>query len=62
MTENTEGTKELCDACRRIPLTHLSLDVDEPIEGWLRFFEERNVQVFDDAIGRASVARYVLGI
>jgi len=29
--------------------------------GWLRFLEERNVQVFDDAIGRLSVARHVLG-
>jgi hypothetical protein len=61
MNGNTEGTKELCDACRRIPLSHLSLDLDEPIQGWLRFLEERNVQVFDDAIGRPSVARYIVG-
>jgi hypothetical protein len=51
----------LCDACRRIPISHLSLDLDEPIEGWLRFFEERNAQVFDDHLGRPSVARWVVG-
>ena len=51
---------ELCDACRRIPISHLALDVSEPLVGWEAFFEERNVQVFDDAIGRPSVARYVL--
>jgi hypothetical protein len=44
----------LCDACRRIPLSHLSLDVSEPLVGWEAFFEARNVQVFDDAIGRPA--------
>jgi hypothetical protein len=58
----TEGPEApVCDACRRIPVSHLSLDVQEPITGWLRFFEERNVQVFDDHLGRPSVARWVLG-
>jgi hypothetical protein len=51
----------LCDACRRIPISHLALDVLEPLGGWASFFEARNVQVFDDAIGRPSVPRYVLG-
>jgi hypothetical protein len=58
----TEGPEApVCDACRRIPVSHLSLDVPEPITGWLRFFEERNVQVFDDHLGRPSVARWVVG-
>jgi hypothetical protein len=63
MRENTMEQHEapLCDACRRIPISHLALDVAEPIVGWEAFFEERNVQVFDDAIGRPSVPRYVLG-
>jgi hypothetical protein len=39
----------------------LSLDVDEPIEGWAAYFAERYIQVFDDSLGRPSVARYVLG-
>jgi hypothetical protein len=50
----------ICDACRRIPLSHLALDIDEPLVGWQAYLEQRNVQVFDDAIGRPSVARYVL--
>jgi hypothetical protein len=50
-----------CDACRRIPLSYLNLDLDEPIEGWLRFFEERYITVMDDSLGRPSVARHVLG-
>jgi hypothetical protein len=59
MDDSTEAP--LCDACRRIPLSHLALDIDEPLVGWQAYFEERHVQVFDDAIGRPSVARYVLG-
>jgi hypothetical protein len=61
--ENTMGQHEapLCDACRRIPISHLALDVSEPLVGWAALFEARDVQVFDDAIGRPSVARYVLG-
>jgi hypothetical protein len=50
----------VCDACRRIPLSYLALDIDEPIEGWMAFFEKRNVAVMDDPVGRPSVARFVL--
>jgi hypothetical protein len=50
----------LCDACRTIPVAHLSMDVPEPIEGWESFFAERNIPVVDDDLGRASVARDVL--
>jgi hypothetical protein len=50
----------LCDACRRIPLSHLSLDIPEPLVGWEAFFEARNVTVLDDAVGRPSVPRHVL--
>jgi hypothetical protein len=61
--ENTMDSTEapICDACRRIPLSYLSLDLDEPITGWLRFLEERYVTVMDDSLGRPSVARHVLG-
>jgi hypothetical protein len=44
-----------------IPISHLALDVPEPLEGRASFLEARNVQVFDDAIGPPSVPRYVLG-
>jgi hypothetical protein len=59
---NTEGSEvAICDACRRIPISHLSLDIAEPLEGWLAFFEKRGVTVMDDAVGRPSIQRYVLG-
>jgi hypothetical protein len=51
----------ICDACRRIPISHLSLDVSEPIVGWEKFFEERYITVMEDSMGRPSVARHVLG-
>jgi hypothetical protein len=56
MDDSTETP--LCDA---IPLSHLALDVSEPLVGWEAFFQARNVQVFDDAIGRPSIAQNVLG-
>jgi hypothetical protein len=61
-TERSErdDSTPVCDACRRVPLSYLSLDLDEPITGWLRFFEERGVMIMDDAVGRPSVARHVL--
>jgi hypothetical protein len=58
----TEGIETpLCDACRRIPLSYLGLDVDEPLSGWVEFFRKRGVEVTDDHLGRPSVPRYVLG-
>jgi hypothetical protein len=59
MEDSTEAP--LCDACRRIPLSHLALDIDEPVAGWQVYFEERYITVMDDAIGRPSVPRHVLG-
>jgi hypothetical protein len=58
MDGNTEAP--LCDAYRQIPLSHLTLDVSEPIVGWTQFFVERGIEVFEDACGRPSVARHVL--
>jgi hypothetical protein len=45
----------------RIPVSHLGLDVDEPMSGWLVFFAERGVEVVEDDLGRPSVLRRVLG-
>jgi hypothetical protein len=59
MDDSTEAP--VCDACRRIALSHLNLDVSEPVVGWSAFFEERYITVMDDSLGRPSVARHVLG-
>jgi hypothetical protein len=61
MEQHDSAKAPLCDACRRIPISHLSLDVSEPITGWQRFLEERYITVMDDSLGRPSVARHVLG-
>jgi hypothetical protein len=42
------------------PLSHLSLDVDEPIDGWMGFFGEENIEIAPDDLGRPSVPRSVL--
>jgi hypothetical protein len=34
----------VCNGCRRVPLSHLVLDVDEPIQGWESFFAERKIR------------------
>jgi hypothetical protein len=57
--EGDEGT--ICDTCRTIPISYLSLDVDEPVGGWLAFFGEKNIEVAPDDLGRLSVPRRVLG-
>jgi hypothetical protein len=61
MEQHDSTEAPLCDACRRIPISHLSLDVSEPVLGWSAFFEERYITVMDDSLGRPSVARHVLG-
>jgi hypothetical protein len=59
MDDSTEAP--ICDTCRRVPLSYLALDVDEPLVGWEAYFEERYITVMDDSIGRRSVSRHVLG-
>ena len=44
-----------------IPLSHLSLDVDMPLIGWLAFFAKRGIEVLEDDLGRSAVRREVLG-
>ena len=36
MNENPQYSEVVCDACRTIPISHLSLDIDKPISGWPR--------------------------
>jgi hypothetical protein len=50
-----------CDACQLVPLTHLSLDLDEPTAGWAAMLAGRQVEVVEDDLGRPSVPRRVLG-
>ena len=63
MIRNTiEGTEEtVCDACARIPLSHLALDLDPPLDGWQEFLRECGIEVTPDDLGRLSVRREVLG-
>jgi hypothetical protein len=44
-----------------IPVTHLSLDLDEPIDGWTPVLLERGVEIAEDDLGRPCVRREVLG-
>jgi hypothetical protein len=50
--EGAEGT---------IPVSHLSLDLPEPISGWARSLAERGVEIVRDDLGRPSIPRRVLG-
>ena len=60
MTNHPEAT--ICDGCRLIPLSHLSLDLSEPVVvGWEQLLAERGVEIVLDDIGRPSVPRHVLG-
>jgi len=63
MNRNTiEGTEEaVCEVCARIPVAHLVLDLEPPLDGWPAFFSERNIEVVEDDLGRPSVGREVLG-
>jgi hypothetical protein len=60
-TATEEAEVRICDACNRVPLSHLSLDIAEPLTGWTMFFRERGIEVTADDVGRASVPRRVLG-
>ena len=62
MNTATEGTEETtCALCKTIPVSHLVLDVPEPLVGWSAFFRERRVEVAPDDVGRPSIPRHVLG-
>jgi hypothetical protein len=58
----SEGTEAFCACsfCKRVPVSHLSLDIPEPITGWAAYFAARNITVLPDAAGRPSVARRVV--
>jgi hypothetical protein len=57
----TEGPEApVCNACRTVPLSYLSLDLDEPVSGWTAFFESKGIEIAEDDLGRASIARHLL--
>jgi hypothetical protein len=59
---NAEQEPEAMEChCGTVPLSHLGLDLDEPMIGWPEFFAERNIEVVEDDLGRPSVPRRVLG-
>ena len=53
--------QNVCDCCRLVPLSYLSLDVSEPLAGWEQALTERGVEKVLDDIGRPSVERGALG-
>jgi hypothetical protein len=63
MNRNTEQEPDatVCDTCRTIPISYLSLDLDEPMSGWQEFFREHGIEILLDDLGRLSVPRRVLG-
>jgi len=52
---------EVCRACATVPIAHLALDLEMPLQGWVAFFAERAVEVVEDDLGRPAVARSILG-
>jgi hypothetical protein len=60
MEQHDSTEAPICGCCRRVPLSYLSLDLDEPLVGWSAFLAERNIEVASDHLGRASVARWIL--
>jgi hypothetical protein len=41
-----------------VPLSHLELELDRPVEGWPTFLGVRGVKIIGDDLGRDSVARH----
>jgi hypothetical protein len=60
MEQHDSTEAPTCGCCRRVPLSYLSLDLDEPLMGWSAFLAERNIEVVSDHLGRASVARWIV--
>ena len=61
--KNVEQELEASEChCGTVPLSHLGLDIDEPVSGWLALFAERGISLsMRMTFGRPSVPRQVLG-
>jgi hypothetical protein len=53
--------KEWVREAELVPVRHLSLDLNEPINGWEPALLERGAEILDDDLGRPCVRREVLG-
>ena len=51
----------ICDGCGTVPLSHLSLDLAEPLGAWSAALEAAGVEVVVDDLGRDSITRADLG-
>jgi len=50
-----------CNTCRLIPVSHLGLDIGEPLGGFRSMFDRNGIEVVEDDIGRPSISRDDLG-
>ena len=55
--EPQEAAVAPCDCCKTVPVSHLSLDLPEPVAGWDRVLAERGVEVVEDDLGRPAIRR-----
>ncbi len=53
---------EQTGCCRLVPISHLSLDLDEPVVGWDQYLLAEGIDVQTDDCGRPSIARSVFGV
>jgi hypothetical protein len=48
---------EVAPAVDLVPISHLALDLPEPVGGWAGYLKGRGIEVLTDDIGRPSIAR-----
>ena len=51
----------ICDGCRLIPVSHLGLDIAEPIGGFRSMLDRNAIEVVTDDLGRDAITREALG-
>jgi hypothetical protein len=53
-----EPAPDVVEPADLIPLSHIELDLDAPVESWPSFLAARDIEVTLDDIGRMSIARF----
>jgi hypothetical protein len=66
MREETDVPTEtevlaICDGCRLVPVSYLSLDIEKPIGDWGPMLAANDIEVVTDDIGRDAITRQALG-
>jgi hypothetical protein len=56
-TPDIEPALVAVDPADLIPLSHLELDLPTPVEGWHLHLADRNIEIVEDDLGRASISR-----